>query len=868
MKTFFAQRRVKLLLASVVLSLLIVFAFLMPRNPGPYRAVPNQTSLVMAFNGLVKAGQQWQKIPDGVWKEAKNALVFQKCWQEITNAEATFHHNATVRQAFAQNPLLACYTLHPADSLHALFVLKLEEDIDLEAALKASPLQQKHFPYQFRSQVLYTVHLSKSARLVVAQKGKLLLFSNFSYLVEDALSQLDGTSNWWSDNQYLRQLNPEAGIRLFFRPQPWLAQQKSTLHPLARRFATTLAENVSWAGVAWDGTEATAMGCATGFLSKIGTWPGNSQGDLWSVFPNNTTYFNWAGFDDRALFYKQLSHESNADFEHFVQPWLGKQAALVATEPLSDGLADDRLLFFSVSDSARARALLQNYGSTRGSLAADKIGMFDVFGFQSGSLLKPLLGEEEQAFQNPYVVLLGQYAVVGPNRPAVEVYVEQYIANQTLAQQEDFLQAAQVFSGNARCRMALNGGYLPRLLEALWQQPEQAFSSIRRLEKLGWLTAEIVPQGGPVFEIKLAHQPLTTALPTSNTVWKLALGAPAIQQVHVVEQPGLPQGAALLVQDKKTELYCLHPDGSLAWQKRIGHFILSSVYGVDFFQNGRKCYLFNTKSHVWMLDENGKEVQGYPLPLTVAATKGMRIADFDKSVKINYFIPGEHQQVYGFDWLGRALEGWNPQMETGVATGAPKHVQQQGKDYLAVLSTSGNLHVFGRDGKPRIPALQLDGSFQTGLETIKIGGKTHFVCVNTNGMLYTIALDGKTTKQQCPVGTEKGAFLLASAVEETVPGYVAVWQKRQLHLYKASTSGLVRVTSKQLQDAPDDVWLDAAGVGTCARSRRKIQHLDFNGNINPALTLSGSTRYQFFNLGSQRMVATGNGSAVYAYKFE
>ena len=71
-------------------------------------------------------------------------------------------------------------------------------------------------------------------------------------------------------------------------------------------------------------------------------------------------------------------------------PWIGQEAALVVTEPLSSALTDDRLLIVAVSDSTKARSALLAYGQSRGALAQEKIGMFDIFGFQSPSLLAAL----------------------------------------------------------------------------------------------------------------------------------------------------------------------------------------------------------------------------------------------------------------------------------------------------------------------------------------------------------------------------------------------------------------------------------------------------------------------------------------------
>ncbi len=405
MKTPFSQTTVRLWLISLALALLFAFIFLIPRNSGAFRAVPSQTSILIDFNGLVKTGQQVKQITDTTWSAVLKTALFKNCWTEIGNLERVFHHVPAASAAFAKNKLLAAFSLHPADSLHALFVLEVGTGVDLKSALENNPLTRKFFPYQFRSQTLYTVHQSKNERVVVAQKGRLLIFSRYSYLVEDALTQLESTRGWWADNKYLSDLNPTASLRIFFRPSKWQAQQEGRLLPEARIIPAIASANVAWLGVAWDGKAMTAMAEPDGFLAGISAWNGTERGAIFSMLPDNTAFFTWAGFDNRNLFYKAVTDKQSGDFERFVLPWAGTEAALVVTEPLSSALLDDRLLFIAVRDSAKARQALTSYGQNRGLIAQEQVGMFDVFGFQSQSLLTPFFSDTDRAFQNPILFI-------------------------------------------------------------------------------------------------------------------------------------------------------------------------------------------------------------------------------------------------------------------------------------------------------------------------------------------------------------------------------------------------------------------------------------------------------------------------------
>jgi len=870
MKAFLSQPRVRLALTSILLALLIAYIFLMPHNQGAFRAVPSQASVLIEFNGLVKAGNQVQRVSDNTWKNVLQTTLFQNCWSEIAAISRLFQHVAPARTSFAQNKLLAAFSLHPADSLQALFVLELDSVFPLEKALKSNGITQKFFPYQFRSQTLFTVHLAENERIVVARKGRLLIFSRFSYLVEDALTQLENNRGWWADNRYLGDLNQDASLRFFFRPEKWQAQNKGSLYPMARSIIQTVSENIVWFGIAWDGEKTTAIFEPSAFLAEMGTWRGAGRKEIYNLFPDNTALVAWAGFDNKSLFFKQLSGNLSPDFTRFVIPWVGEEAALVVTEPLSESMTDDRLLLLAVRDSTKAIKALESYGQTRGLLAHEHIGMFDAFGFQGQSLLTPFFSDKDAAFQNPYFAHLGKYVAIAPNRAALEIFLEKYIGNQTLAQNIDFLQLVQQLEQGGRGLVVLNGGYLPRILHQLFQDKaiqKTWEADIKAFAQIGWVGAEITPSFGRKMEVALSTQKQSIQTPKSNVFWKTALGAPAVTPTFIISQPGMPEGAAILVQDNQSQLYCLKPGGEIAWQKPIGDKIISTIKGIDFFQNGRNCYLFNTKSQVWIVDEKGTEVQGYPLRLKALARTGLCAVNFDKNLAFSYFVCCENGNAYGFDAYGRALDGWNPQTNIGNAISDILHFQHLGKDYLAILNENGGLSVFGRDGKLRFPKVSLPGTFSNGVFLDKSTIKPRIVCISNEGLMVSCDLEGKISTQSL-IGRQTNVPLLATSfLVDGKPG-VALLLGKQLTVYKIMSGKAQKTFSQQIIASPDAVFPVDSGLGLCSTLGGKITMFDLAGNVVKGFPLAGNTPFSICFFGQQKLVVAGNGSAVFSYKME
>lgn len=861
MQAFYQRVQVRNWFISILLASLLILLFLLPRNPGPYRAVPEHVSLLLEFNGMLKAGKQTAAISDPVWKKLLTSHVFSQCWTDVGIVENLFHDHPAYKRAFAFNKLVAAFTLNPADSLQPLFVLDLNEDLPLEDWLKSRSI--RYFPYQFHGQTLFTVHLPNQTRLVFAQKNRQLLYSRYSYLVEDGISQLERPRSWWSHRKLLRDLAPESPMRCFFRPDQWMVQYGGTLHPAMRSSFQTIASNLQWVGIAWDGKSPT-MGCeSAGFLSQMAKWNGAAPTRILKYLPNHAAAVAWAGFDNRRLFFESLFSGNHADFDHFILPWVDGDVAMVITEPLSPALQDDRLLLVGVSQEAKAISSLEAYGETRGSIARDRVGMFEIFGFQNGAFLSPFFPNKEQAFLTPYCAVMGEYAVFAPNRPALELFLEKYISNQTLAQSPELLQMSTGWDRQERGLFWVNGGYLSGIVQQIFSgKTPPAQQEIGDLGAAGLLGFKLQPTATQLVTIEPSAQALNTPLPSTDIYWKAPLPSPVATGVFEVAQPGMDQGMRLLVQDQQSDLFCFQPDGVEAWRRRIGGSLMSPVVGVDYFESGRQCYVFNTSSEFWMLDENGKNVQGFPIKLSSAAIAAMSLVDFDKNKRPCYFIPCANGYIYGFDWNGRPLEGWNPLSSAGVCPFPIAHFQFQGKDFLGALNNQGQLTVMGRDGKLRFPSKMLEGKFYSPPGIGKLSGKPHFVCLNESGNLITCSPDGKLTVQ--PKVESFGSIApLKFAVH---PLGIAAVQGKKIAFLKSVNQGYKLAFSKQLTDNQSDIFWTDSQIGLYSADRKKINLLDASGQVLKGFPLAGSSTFVAIQANGHRFLVTGNGSAVYAYK--
>ena len=866
-------RRIVLAFTSLLIAAILLFLFL-PRNPGPYRAVPAQTSLLLECKGLLRAKNLSDKTPDPHWRAVLHSPLFKHCFADADAAIKLLGHEPQVLRAFAKNQAIVAFTLHPADSLHALFALELDEGLDLEKGLKTNKLTPKYFPHQFHGNDIFNVHLSKTERLEVAVSGRLLLFSRRATLVEDALAQLENAHNWWADRPLIADL-PEAPLRIQLRPAALAEQVRSQMNARWRGLPDLLARNVEWFGLAWDGKEVKAMAESKGFLSSLGSWSKTPGDAIFNVLPNNTAFLARTGLGHIPAFFREIGEGRAGDFEQYVLPWVGAEAALVVTEPLSPGLTGDRLLLLAVRDSVLAQRSLRAFGKDRGTLptSTGPYQMFEVLGFQNASLLKPILGDDE-AFRNPVCSLVDGYAVFAPDRSSLEIFLDKYLVNQTLAANTDFLQLHQKLLQKGHASFLLNAAYLPSLLRNLTGKEGEI-----SLTKTGFINLEWAPKFGRNAEIQLASQALSQSLAETDILWKSVLAAPAMTQPYLVEQP--EDKTVALVQDLKFNLYCLDlQNGALLWSKALGDKIVSAIQGVDFYGNGTKSYTFSSASRIYTLDEKGRDVEGFPLKLPAVATNATTVVDFDHNMKFSYFVACDNDKIYGFGPLGKPLDGWNAlsavvltEAETSTKSAIKQpilHFQHKGKDYLTVLSETGLLSVFGRDGNPRFPPIQLDeippevtssgGAFKSPLQVDVNAPSPRIYCANTMGKIFACDLQGKVLEQQFGspgsvaalgqlTGDERFELALLNGQNLTV----RTWDKSLFKTQFSEKQQLVFFTQNN-------------HIGTVDRQGRRVWMLNNQGNVLPGFPLGGNTTFELGRLNGVDMLVVGNGNSVWAYR--
>ncbi|WP_421976243.1 hypothetical protein [Roseivirga seohaensis] len=153
-------------------------------------------------------------------------------------------------------------------------------------------------------------------------------------------------------------------------------------------------------------------------------------------------------------------------------------------------------------------------------------------------------------------------------------------------------------------------------------------------------------------------------------------------------------------QDELHQLYLVDRTGNILWKKQLEGKINGAIEQVDFYANRKLQYLIFTDSAVHLIDRNGDDVEGFPVPFnTELPVVQYSVVDYDNSKNYRYATTDRRGNVYLLSKEGEMLEGWAPKVIGSALRAAPEHVRIRGRDCFVVVETNGNVHLLNRRGE-------------------------------------------------------------------------------------------------------------------------------------------------------------------------
>jgi len=837
------------------------------RLPGvpvrPLESVSNATAVVFSFSKARELLRPTTLPLDSLLGQLLDTSQFQT---NLALLRQTLH-----QQIADHTPLLVSLQNPGSGKLALLAAADIRrQTFDIQIFINKLPSRQVQRFY-YKGSPIYRVILSSRQEVTVAQFRNVLLVAPYPLLVEEAINRLKKPASVLTKRAHFKPLlrpyfsNTAFSVFVNVENLPllladWLQTKDELLH-----WQTVL----RWLRIEFQPDQETVrLNGAFSFPNSQNMWrAAHAQqprpiGAMMRVIPDNVALVQWWSLSNPGRFFRRASDLSSKPLEKYVSPWAGTELGLVRTQ-------EDRYVVIKVKKNAKPETQLNELAKQAGELKPYSYGIFTIRQLLEETLLEPLYGKGN--FANPYFTIIEDFVVFASSRSGLEVWIDQYMANKTMGHSTNFLRLYQKWKNKP-----INGflflnlvNFAPRLRTALRTQGLLQ----KDLEKLGHVGLMVQAKTGR-WQLEGDWRTAAGAVVNqTNIAWKRRLDHEALVPPALIGNGTAEEPYAIAIQDTAFQLYLLDVNGNVWWKKKLENRILSPVQAVPYFKNGRAQLVFNTPHNLYLLDRNGTPQGTFPLRLQTPATNGVTVVDFDGNGEYSFFVACANGSVYGFDRLGRPLQGWNPLRGVGEVRHPLVHFQQDGKDYLLVLNEAGRLFAFQRNGSRRFNTINLGKSCPEPPQVQSSGNSSRIVVTDKNGTAHIIGLNGSTFRLQLQPNARNLRFAFADFAGDERKDYVAVSDTLlTAHYYEGTAFKRLyqhdfSVPQREVLAVPIPNQTKAL-VGTVSAQKQQISVLLADGQLHPDFPLAGTTRFFVTDLfqNGQQILIVANGDSVYAYR--
>jgi hypothetical protein len=673
-----------ILFITLTLLLAVHYFFRLPFvSVHPFEGVSNSTAIAISFAD----GRRF--LRSGAF--SLDSLLGQTLGEIHFQPDMTLLRQTLEKQLQKPIPLLVSLQNPGSGRLAMMAIADIRgQSFDLDAFLNQLPSDRiQSFYYQGRP--IYRVILKSRQELTVARFRNLLIVAPYPLLVEEAINRLLKPATVLTKRTNFRPLSRQQAkdtpFTVFVNVDNIPLLLADWLQPKGKKDVEAWGKSMQWWRVEPQLEKGTIkLNGALTITDNNSIWKALSRqqprtiGAMMRVVPDNVAFVQWMSLSNANRFFRNASDLPSDHLEKYVEPWAGDELGLVHTQ-------EDRFAVIRIKQQAKPEAKLDELAKKVGELTTYPYGAFTIRQLLDETLLEPFFGKGQ--FQNPCFTTIEDYVVFASSRAGLEVWIDQYMVSKTMGRSNDFLRFYQKWKDQpVHSFMYLNMvNFAPRLRSVMRTQGIFQDANLEQLGQIGLILNERAGKWTWEGYWNTASGALASR---TNIAWKTLLDYDAVTPPMLIGNGTPEEPYAIAIQDTAFQLYLLDVNGNVQWKKKLENRILSSVQAINYFKSGSSQLVFNTPNNLHLLDRNGAAQGTFPLHLQTPATNGVTVVDFDGNQQYSFFMACANGSIYGFDQLGRPLQGWNPLRGVGEVRHPVVHFQNDGKDYLLVLNEAGS----------------------------------------------------------------------------------------------------------------------------------------------------------------------------------
>jgi hypothetical protein len=204
-----------------------------------------------------------------------------------------------------------------------------------------------------------------------------------------------------------------------------------------------------------------------------------------------------------------------------------------------------------------------------------------------------------------------------------------------------------------------------------------------------------------------------------------------------------------VVQDENHIVHLISTDGDPIFAHQVDSPIVSGIFQVDFYKNGKLQLLFATENQLFIVDRLGNLIPGYPLSFPVKKLTHLNLVDYNNTKDYRFFVATEDGDLLLMDQTGKVLEGWDPKKVNGPLAVKPSHhrIASVG-DRMVAITARGELYFFNRRGESELGSpIRIGDGLDSDYILLERGSakESRLVTVTKEGEVVQVNLQGELT---------------------------------------------------------------------------------------------------------------------------